>query len=427
MRHFKKIMTTKKITCPNCTTEIDVDDILSNQLKEQYKQEFTQEMSIDKAKMQTQFEAFVIRENAFKEKEKDQEKFIKASVDSKLKQEKEVLENELKTKLDVENSERISSMEKELNEKSEQLKELYQVRSEVEKIKREKNELKDAINAESEIKLSQQLLEQGERIKKQEQEKNELKFKELEKQLEVQKILTVEMARKQQQGSMQLQGEVQELGIEEWLTSKFPLDTITEIKKGERGADCIQTVHSHQRQNCGTIYYESKRTKEFGTAWIEKFKNDIREKGANVGVLVSEVYPKGMERVGLVDGVWVCSFEEFKGLSFVLREGIIQMSIAVSSQDNKGEKMVMLYNFLISNEFRLQVEGIVEGFTQMQSDLNTEKRSIQGHWKKREKQLEKVLLNTNHMYNSIRGIAGNEIQAIKTLELPEPIEDEIEE
>lgn len=427
MRHFKKIMTTKKITCPNCTTEIDVDDILSNQLKEQYKQEFTQEMSIDKAKMQTQFEAFVIRENAFKEKEKDQEKFIKASVDSKLKQEKEVLENELKTKLDVENSERISSMEKELNEKSEQLKELYQVRSEVEKIKREKNELKDAINAESEIKLSQQLLEQGERIKKQEQEKNELKFKELEKQLEVQKILTVEMARKQQQGSMQLQGEVQELGIEEWLTSKFPLDTITEIKKGERGADCIQTVHSHQRQNCGTIYYESKRTKEFGTAWIEKFKNDIREKGANVGVLVSEVYPKGMERVGLVDGVWVCSFEEFKGLSFVLREGIIQMSTAVSSQDNKGEKMVMLYNFLISNEFRLQVEGIVEGFTQMQSDLNTEKRSIQGHWKKREKQLEKVLLNTNHMYNSIRGIAGNEIQAIKTLELPEPIEDEIEE
>lgn len=427
MRHFKKIMTTKKITCPNCTTEIDVDDILSNQLKEQYKQEFTQEMSIDKAKMQTQFEAFVIRENAFKEKEKDQEKFIKASVDSKLKQEKEVLENELKTKLDVENSERISSMEKELNEKSEQLKELYQVRSEVEKIKREKNELKDAINAESEIKLSQQLLEQGERIKKQEQEKNELKFKELEKQLEVQKILTDEMARKQQQGSMQLQGEVQELGIEEWLTSKFPLDTITEIKKGERGADCMQTVHSHQRQNCGTIYYESKRTKEFGTAWIEKFKNDIREKGANVGVLVSEVYPKGMERVGLVDGVWVCSFEEFKGLSFVLREGIIQMSTAVSSQDNKGEKMVMLYNFLISNEFRLQVEGIVEGFTQMQSDLNTEKRSIQGHWKKREKQLEKVLLNTNHMYNSIRGIAGNEIQAIKTLELPEPIEDEIEE
>lgn len=420
-------MTTKKITCPNCTTEIDVDDILSNQLKEQYKQEFTQEMSIDKAKMQTQFEAFVIRENAFEEKEKDQEKFIKESVDSKLKQEKEVLEKELKTKLDVENSERISSMEKELNEKSEQLKELYQVRSEVEKIKREKNELKDAINAESEIKLSQQLLEQGERIKKQEQEKNELKFKELEKQLEVQKILTDEMARKQQQGSMQLQGEVQELGIEEWLTSKFPLDTITEIKKGERGADCMQTVHSHQRQNCGTIYYESKRTKEFGTAWIEKFKNDIREKGANVGVLVSEVYPKGMERVGLVDGVWVCSFEEFKGLSFVLREGIIQMSTAVSSQDNKGEKMVMLYNFLISNEFRLQVEGIVEGFTQMQSDLNTEKRSIQGHWKKREKQLEKVLLNTNHMYNSMRGIAGNEIQAIKTLELPEPTEDEIEE
>ena len=223
---------------------------------------------------------------------------------------------------------------------------------------------------------------------------------------------------------MQLQGEVQELGIEEWLTNQFPLDTIIEIKKGERGADCIQTVHTRQRQNCGTIYYESKRTKDFGGTWIEKFKNDIREKGSNVGVLVTEVYPKGMERMGMVDGIWVCSFDEFKGLCFVLRESIVQLSTVISSQENKGEKMIMLYDFLTSNEFRLQVEAIVEGFTQMQADLNAEKRSIQGHWKKREKQIQKVLLNTNHMYNSIRGIAGSAIQSIKTLELPEPVLDE---
>lgn len=127
--------------------------------------------------------------------------------------------------------------------------------------------------------------------------------------------------------------------------------------------------------------------------------------------------PSDMIRMGLKDGIWVCTFEEFKGLCTVLRESIVQISLAITTQENKGEKMGMLYDFLTSNEFRLQIEAIVEGFTQMQSDLESEKRSIQGIWKKREKQIQKVLLNTNHMYNSIRGIAGSAVQAVPQLEL----------
>ena len=126
-----------------------------------------------------------------------------------------------------------------------------------------------------------------------------------------------------------------------------------------------------------------------------------------------------MDRMGMKDGIWICSYDEFKGLCFVLRQTTIQVSNAVISQENKGDKMTMLYDFLTSNEFRLQIEGIVEGFTQMHADLETEKRSITGHWKKREKQIQKVLLNTNYMYNSIKGIAGNAIQTIQALELPE--------
>jgi len=122
--------------------------------------------------------------------------------------------------------------------------------------------------------------------------------------------------------------------------------------------------------------------------------------------------------LGLRDGVWVCSFDEFKGLCVVLRESIVQISNAVVTQENKGDKMGMLYDFLTSNEFRLQIEAIVEGFTQMKSDLESEKRSMQGIWKKREKQIDKVLLNTNHMYSSIKGIAGNAIQSVALLELP---------
>jgi hypothetical protein len=202
------------------------------------------------------------------------------------------------------------------------------------------------------------------------------------------------------------------------------LDTIQEIKKGERGADCLQTVHTRTSQNCGSIYYESKRTKSFQPSWIEKFKTDIREKNANIGVLVTEVMPQDMDRLGLKEGVWICSFEEFKGLCAVLRESIIQISSAVVAQDNKGDKMGMLYDYLTSNEFKLQIEAIVEGFTQMKSDLESEQRSMRGIWKKREKQIDKVLLNTTGMYGSIKGIAGSAIQSISLLELPADNDDD---
>ena len=217
---------------------------------------------------------------------------------------------------------------------------------------------------------------------------------------------------------MQLQGEVQELAIEEWLAAQFPLDSIEEIKKGARGGDCIQIVNTRMAQNCGSIYYESKRTKDFQPTWIEKFKADIRAKGANIGVLVTEVMPSDMDRMGLKDGIWICNYDEYTGLCAVLRQSIIQLNSAISSQENKGDKMHMLYDFLTSNTFRMQIEAIVEGFTQMKTDLETEKRSFQRIWKQREKQIDKVTLNTIEMHASIKGIAGNAIQAVKALELP---------
>src|SRR3546814_7135406 len=176
---------------------------------------------------------------------------------------------------------------------------------------------------------------------------------------------------------MQLQGEIQELAIEEWLAAQFPLDIIEEVKKGARGGDCIQVVNTHTRQCCGRIYYESKRTKDFQPGWIEKFKADMREKGADIGVLVTNAMPSNMDRMGIRDGVWICSYEEFKGICAVLRESVIQLSMVVASQENRGDKMHMLYDFLTSNTFRMQVEAIVEGFASMKNALESEKRSMQ--------------------------------------------------
>lgn len=412
------------ISCPKCGQEIDVKNIISKQLDTEYQKKYQAQLEEARAKYKKEMEKLESQKKEVEDVKSKQAQFIAEQVQEKIEQERQRLELQVKSKIEEEQSDRIAQFEKELNEKSFQLKDLNKTKAELEQIKREKEELKDAVEAEAQRMITEQMALEKEKIRKSEQEKNELVLKELQKQLDDQRRLTEEMKRKQEQGSMQLQGEVLELAIEEWLTANFPLDTITEIKKGDRGADCIQVVHTRTRQNCGSIYYESKRTKEFHLNWLEKFKDDIREKGANIGVLVTDVFPKGMDRMNLIEGIWVCSFEEFKGLCTVLRESIIQLNALVSTQENKGDKMIMLYDFLTSNEFRLQVEGIVEGFTQMQADLAAEKRSIMGHWKKREKQIQKVLLNTNHMYHSIKGIAGNAIQSIKTLEIEDT---EIEE
>lgn len=408
-----------QIKCPNCGTSIDVQDILSHQLEEEIKQKYQAQIAEEKKKYELEQEKFKQEKLDFEQKKKQENELFQERIDKKLKEEKTLIEEKLKVKLLEEQSEQFAALQKELNEKSEQVKELNRSKAEIEKLKREKGELKEAAEAEAQKKLNEILLLEKDKIRKAEEDKNELRFKEMQKQLEDQKKLTEEMKRKQEQGSMQMQGEVQELAIEEWLATQFPLDTIDEVKKGARGGDCIQIVNTRTEQNCGKIYYESKRTKDFQPSWIEKFKNDIREKGANIGVLVTEVMPSDMDRMGLKDGVWICNYDEFKGLCNVLRESIIQINLAVSSQEGKGDKMHMLYDYLTSNQFRMQVEAIVEGFTSMKIALDSEKRAMQRIWKEREKQIDKVTANTIDMHASIKGIAGNAIQSVKALELPE--------
>ncbi|KQC13899.1 MAG: Caldesmon [Desulfuromonas sp. SDB] len=408
-----------RIKCPNCGTFIDVQDILAHQLEEEIQKKYQDQLSEQKKKYDSDLIQLNNAKREFEEQKRMENERFNKLLDSKIKEEKKNLEEKIKIKFLEEQSEQFQALQKELNEKSEQIKELNRTKAEIEKLKREKGELKTAAEAEAQKKLNELLLLERKKIRKSEEEKTELKFKELQKQLEDQKKLTEEMKRKQEQGSMQLQGEVQELAIKEWLSFQFPLDTIEEIKKGVRGGDCLQIVNTRSRQNCGKIYYESKRTKDFQPSWIEKFKADMRIKSADIGVLVTDAMPSDMERMGMQNGIWICNYNEFKGLCSVLRESIIQLSLVLQSQENKGDKMHLLYDFLTSNSFRMQIEAIVEGFSSIKSALDSEKRSMQRIWKEREKQIEKVIYNTIDMYGSIKGIAGNAIQSVKALELPE--------
>jgi hypothetical protein len=200
------------------------------------------------------------------------------------------------------------------------------------------------------------------------------------------------------------------------LRTAFPFDVITEVGKGVRGADCIQTVRNGFGQECGKIIFESKRTKDFANDWIEKLKADMRNQGADVAVIVTQALPKDMSSFGEKDGVWICSFSEAKAVVHMLRDGIIKISTALKTQDNKGDKMHMLYDYLTSSEFAEQWKAIREGFLSMKISIQRERDAMEKLWKQREKQLEKVLLNAAHVRGSIEGIAGMEAIDLNLLE-----------
>jgi hypothetical protein len=276
-------------------------------------------------------------------------------------------------------------------------------------------ELQRKLNSERESLKAQIQKEEAERLSIKDQE-HILKVKELEKQLEDQRKLAEEMRRKAEQGSMQMQGEVQELLLEELLKTSFPFDQINEVGKGVRGADCIQLVRNNLGQEAGKIIYESKRTKDFNQEWIDKLKADMRSQGADIAVIVTQTFPKELDRFGEKDGVYICSFQEVKSVALLLRNAILKIYDTKKSQVNKGDKMSFLYDYLTSNEFSEQWKAVGEGFRQMRSSIQKERDAMEKLWKAREKQLEKVLLNAMHIKGSIEGIAGADAIHLDLLE-----------
>jgi hypothetical protein len=409
------------VNCPQCGALINVSEILHSQVQEQLKKEY-EAANIQKDQVYQKKLKMLEADKAQIAKEKEMvQNQIEEGVKVRLNSEKLRIARSLREEIQGETAEQMDLLKKELEKKSGQVKELNRTKAEIEKLKREKDELRDTIALEKEQELSEKLKEERIKIQKQADENSALKIRELEKQLEDQKSLAEEMKRKADQGSMQLQGEVQELALEEILKNLFPIDVVSEVGKGIKGADVVQKVRNRTGNDCGTLLYESKRTKAFSNDWINKLKADAVEAKADICIIVTETLPDGIERIGQKEGVWICSFNDFKGLVLVLRESLIKIHEAYSSQTNKGEKMQMLYDYLTSTEFRLQVGAIIEGFTDLHESYVQEKRAMERIWKQREKQLEKVLLNTNHFIGSIKGIAGSSIPELKQIGLSDNI------
>jgi hypothetical protein len=347
-----------------------------------------------------------------------------AQVAEKLKLERTRIASEESAKARVALGNDLDQKSKELAELQEVLKSRDQKLAEAQKAQadliRKQRELDDARR---EMDLTIEKRVQGSLSATRDQARKEaeesLKFKVMEKEQTItsmQKQIE-DLKRRAEQGSQQLQGEVQELELEALLRAKFPRDTIEPVPKGEHGGDALQRIHGPLGQLCGTILWESKRTRNWSDGWLVKLREDQRAAKSEIAVLVTQALPKDMDTFDLVDGVWVTPPRTALPVAMALRQMLSEVALARQSTEGQQTKMEMVYQYLTGPRFRQRVQAIVEAFSSMREDLDKEKKAIMKQWAKREEQTDRVLQATVGMYGDLQGIAGKTLQEIEGLEM----------
>ncbi len=403
------------ITCPNCQHRFALEEVLTEDVEKSLKGQYEQRLRESMEKLAAERQALVSQQQAFEEKKLRENELFTTRLEKERQRIQQELQEQVRRSVAGDYEQKLAALQQAVVENEEKLRasrqqELVFLRKEKELQERE---------AELELQLQKQLLAERERLREQvvreeyeriqlKESEYQLRMREMEKQLNDQKKLVDEMRRKAEQGSMQLQGEVQELWLEEILQTTFPFDRVEEVRKGARGADCIQTVRNRFGTEVGRIIYESKRTKEFSLDWIEKLKSDMRGLGADMAVIVTQAFPKDMDRFGEKDGVYICNFSEVRGVALLLRHALLKIFDVRKSGENRGDKMAMLYDYLTGHEFSEQWKAIREGFMSMKQSIQKERDAMERLWKAREKQLEKVLLNAAHVRGCVDGIAGTD-------------------
>jgi len=371
------------IKCKNCGAEIEVSEALTHQIEEQ----------------------------------------VLVTLETKHKNELEEARKSAGKEAIKEFEQKLAHLQKEKEEEGERSKKLLQQIDELLDVTRKLRQ-KDE---EREIEMKKKLALEEEKIKKESREKTEEehRLKDLEKENKLQGALKQieELKAKMQQGSQQTQGEALELELETRLRSEFPADEIAEVKKGQRGADISQTVIDKLGRNCGMILWESKNA-QWSDMWLSKLKEDQRQAKADLAVLVSVNLPGNTEGFSYKDGVWICSWKSFVPLALALRFNLVSVFHARRSSEGKDEKMKMLYSYLTGPEFRHRVEGIVDAFSNLQEELEREKRWFSVKWARQEKEIRKVIDHTHGMVGDLQGVIGNALPEIKVLSLPEKIDED---
>lgn len=409
----RNMSTKNTVVCPTCHTEIDLDAALTARLEDQIRASFEAEQRQWARQVQQRESELKMQQDEFEAKRKRENEIIMERIKKETEAKTKVLEVQLRNEIAAQHEQKIQFLQKQQQESEQKLKQLQQQELEILQLNKKIQEQQE----QEEFKLKKQRLDIESELKEKltedilqkEREKFDLEKRELEKQLQDQKKLTETMTRKLEQGSMQTQGEVQELKLEEMLQHYFPFDVVQEVGKGKRGADCILVIRNDNGQEAGRVIFESKRTSAFNKEWLSKLKEDMLEAKCDVSVLVTQAMPDDLKGFDQREGVWICKMMDVIQLVKALREGILNVARARKFNENKGEKKEMLYTYFTSNEFMQQMRAINEAYLYLKSSIDKERLQMERIWKEREKQIDRVLLNNTHLIGTIKGIAGDDV------------------
>lgn len=401
------------VTCPSCGDAIPVSEALGHQMRERVREELRQKIDEQNERLAARAEELKQRESVLASQQRDAERVIAAQVEQRLEKLQEEAAVKARDAVGVE----LRDLQAQLKENKDQLSKAQSLELELRRRERELEDEKKTLALQVERRLGEERQRLEETLTQKFVEERRLKELEKDKQISDLRRHIEDLKRKAEQGSQQTQGEVLELELEDFLRSTYVHDVVEEVPKGFKGADVVHQVYSSAGAVCGTIVWESKRTKSWSDQWIEKLKEDQRQAKAEVAVIVSETLPPGAGRIGRRNGVWFCDFVSLPGLAEALRVQLIQVAAARRVSEGRGDKMEHLYTYISSTEFAHRVQAIVEGFVAMQDTLNKERRATERQWALREKQIQQVISNTAGMYGELQGLLGSSsLQSIPQLD-----------
>jgi hypothetical protein len=407
------------VFCPQCKSEIKLTESLAAPLLESVRRDYEQRLS-QKDNEISKREKFLNQRAESIEKAKQN---LDHEIEQKLRSERARIgaEEAQKAKLAIgadleQKASEVDHLQQILQERDKKLAEAQQAQAELLRKQRELDDAKRELELTVEKRVQASLVAERDKAKKEAEEELKLKVMEKDQTITAMQRQIEELKRRAEQGSQQLQGEVQELQLESLLRAKFPRDTIQPVAKGDFGGDVLQRVIGPLNQLCGTILWESKRTKNWSDGWLPKLRDDQRAAKADIAVILSHALPKEVETFGFLDGVWIADPKVALPVALSLRQSLIEISAARQATQGQQTKMEMVYSYLTGSRFRQRVQALVEAFSSMKEDLDREKKTITRQWAKREEQIDRVMQATVGMYGDLQGIAGKTLQEIEGLE-----------
>ncbi|MGD0947399.1 MAG: DUF2130 domain-containing protein [Candidatus Binatia bacterium] len=413
-------MTEPTVICPNCKTEIKLTESLAAPLIEATRRDYEQRLAQKEADIAQRESSLREQQDALSKARQS----VEDQVAERLQQEraKIVVDEARKAKLVVatdleEKAREIAELQEVLKQREGKLAEAQQAQADLIRKQRELDDARREFDLTVEKRVEEGLSATREQARKEAEEGLKLKVLEKEQTIASMQKQIEELKRRAEQGSQQLQGEVQEIELEALLSARFPRDTIEPVPKGEHGGDVLHRVVGPLSQACGTILWESKRTKNWSDGWLAKLREDQRAAKAEIAIIISQALPKGVEAFDLIDHVWVAHPRVAIPVATALRQTLVELALARQASEGQQTKMEMVYQYLTGPRFRQRVQAMVEAFSSMQKDLDREKRAITKQWAKREEQIERVMQATVGMYGDLQGIAGKTLQEIEGLSL----------